>query len=59
MTIPKGFPLISDVLYNGNKQKMLKHIKNDFKHSKIPFATKTTKKLYQKYIKAREQELQI
>ena len=31
MTTPKGFPLLAKALYNGDKQKMLKHIKKDSK----------------------------
>lgn len=59
MTTSKGFLLLAKTLFDDDKQAMLQHIKNDYKKKKKSFSTKTTEKLYLKYIKARENELQI
>lgn len=57
MATSKGFGALSETIYNGDRQKMLKHIENDSKMARRPFATKTTKELYSKYIKERKTEL--
>jgi HD superfamily phosphodiesterase len=50
MATKKGFPLMMDYL-NKDKKELLDFIQNNEKLTKRPFSTKTTKKLFEKYLK--------
>jgi len=50
LAVPKGFVAIKKILNKTDKE-LIDHIKNDSKLVRRPFATKTTKKLYEKYMR--------
>ena len=50
MVTKKGFPLMMNYL-NKDKKELLDFIKNNEKLTKRPFSTKTTKNLFEKYLK--------
>ena len=50
MLTPKGFPAMMKLLNKTPKQ-LIKEIETDEKHKNRPFVTKTTKELYEKYLK--------
>ena len=56
MTTKKGFPAISKILKK-NKKEMVKYIENNEKLVERPFATKTVKELFQKYLQQRKKAL--
>ena len=56
MTTKKGFPAISKILKK-NKKEMVQYIENNEKLVERPFATKTVKELFQKYIQQRKKAL--
>lgn len=58
MATPKGFPGLMKIRSIIPKQ-MIEYIETDDKIRKIPFATKTTKELYKKYISQRKKELTL
>lgn len=49
LVVPKGFTAIKKILNKTDKE-LIDHIKNDTKLVRRPFATKTTKQLYEKYM---------
>ncbi len=49
MATKKGFPALMKIL-NKNKTEMIEYLQKNDKPIKRPFCTKTTKKLYEKYI---------
>lgn len=55
MATKKGFPALMKIL-NKNPAKMLAYLENNEKPIEIPFSTKTTKILYEKYLKERRKE---
>ena len=56
MTTKKGFPAISKILKK-NKKEMVQYIENNEKLVERPFATKTVKELFQKYLQQRKKAL--
>ena len=56
MTTKKGFPAISKILKK-NKKEMVQYIENNEKLVERPFATKTVKELFQKYLQQRKKGL--
>ncbi|MBT6774139.1 HD domain-containing protein [Candidatus Woesearchaeota archaeon] len=56
MTTKKGFPALMKILKK-NKKEMIKYIENNEKLVERPFATKTTKELFQKYLQQRKKGL--
>ena len=57
MATPKGFPAIMKIL-NKNCDELIRYIENDDKPKKRPFSSKTTKKLFEKYLNDRKKEQQ-
>ncbi len=55
MATPKGFTALMKIL-NKNKQEMFEYLETNDKPKLRPFSTKTTKKLYIKYLKDRKKE---
>lgn len=52
MATKKGFPALMKIL-NKNPKEMIQYLQENDKPIKRPFCTKTTKKLYEKYLKDR------
>ncbi len=53
MATKKGFPALMKVL-NKNKTEMIAYLETNTKPKERPFATKTTKELYEKYLRERK-----
>jgi hypothetical protein len=56
MATPQGFPPMMRIL-NKNPKQLLEYIETDDKPIKRPFATKTTKALFEKYLRQRRKEI--
>lgn len=56
MATPKGFPALMKIL-NKSAEEMIKYLETDEKLIKRPFSTKTTKQLFESYLKDRRSEL--
>ncbi len=56
MATPEGFSALMKIL-NKNKQEMLQYLETNEKLKNRPFSTKTTKNLYEKYLKLRRREI--
>ena len=52
---PKGFPAVRKIR-NLSKKEMIEYLEKDEKPAKRPFATETTKRLYEKYLNDRRKE---
>jgi len=57
MSTPKGFPALMKIL-NKTKKEMIKYLEQNDKPKLRPFATKTTKSLYENYLNDRRNESQ-
>lgn len=56
MATQKGFPALMKIL-KLDKKEMIEYLEKDEKPAKRPFATETTKKLYEKYLNDRRKEI--
>jgi len=56
MATPKGFPVLMNIL-NKNHIEMIDYLEHDEKLTRRPFSNKTTKKLFENYLKDRKKEL--
>jgi HD superfamily phosphodiesterase len=56
MATPKGFPALMKIL-NKNHKELTDYIKHDEKLTRRPFSSKTTKKLFEKYLNRQENRL--
>jgi hypothetical protein len=55
MATPKGFPALMKIL-DKNHNEMISYLEKDDKPKKRPFSSKTTKKLFEDYLKDRKKE---
>jgi HD superfamily phosphodiesterase len=56
MATPKGFSALMKIL-NKNKRELLEYLETNDKPNLRPFSTKTTKNLYEEYLKDRRKEV--
>ncbi|MBD3304266.1 HD domain-containing protein [Candidatus Woesearchaeota archaeon] len=57
LATPQGFPALMKILGFTEPEQMIEYIEQDDKPEKRPFATKTTKELFEKYLSDRKKEL--